>query len=172
MISARKDARMRVTITMFAVMALGCGTKEHPTESSGTATPTERGSALGKEAKESKESKERAEGSKEITPTEDHDESKEHTKEAAEHSEARRVELKNDEAAKQAGFEFVKAIDRPEGAGIVVTASIAFDATKRAVINARAPGIVRAIKRDVGSKVDIGTALAGVDLTVAVGVLP
>lgn len=153
---------MRVTITMFAVMALGCGTKD-PKESSPTATPTERGSALGKEAKESKESKERAEGSKEITPTEDHDESKEHTKEAAEHSEARRVELKNDEAAKQAGFEFVKAIDRPEGAGIVVTASIAFDATKRAVINARAPGIVRAIKRDVGSKVDVGTALAVIE---------
>lgn len=150
---------MRIAITMLAVMALGCGTKEHAKESSDQNKPT------GKETKEAKEGKEAAEGPKKDTAIEhgDGDDPKEHSKQLAEHSEATRVELKNDEAAKLAGFEVVKALDRPEGAGIVVTASIAFDATKRAVINARAPGIVRAIKHDVGSKVDSGTALAVIE---------
>lgn len=150
---------MRIAITMFAVMALGCGTKEHAKESSDQATPTE------KDGKEAKEAKEAAEGPKKDKANEhgDGDDPKEQSKDVAEHSEATRVELKNDEAAKLAGFEVVKALDRPEGAGIVVTASIAFDATKRAVINARAPGIVRAIKRDVGSKVEPGTALAVIE---------
>lgn len=74
-----------------------------------------------------------------------------------------RVRLANDEAAKMAGFEIVKATDRPEGAGLVATASIAFDATKRAVVNARAVGIVRKIQVDVGAKVKPGTALAMIE---------
>ena len=74
-----------------------------------------------------------------------------------------RVRLANDEAAKMAGFEIVKATDRPEGAGLVATASIAFDATKRAIVNARAVGIVRKIQVDVGAKVKPGTALAVIE---------
>jgi cobalt-zinc-cadmium efflux system membrane fusion protein len=76
-----------------------------------------------------------------------------------------RVRLKSAEAMKTAGIEVVMAQDRPEGAGLVATATIAFDATKRAAVNARAPGIVRAIKADVGAKVDRGATLALIDST-------
>lgn len=79
--------------------------------------------------------------------------------------EAQRVRLENAEAAQTAGLEIVRAQDRPEGAGLVAIGTIAFDATKRAVVNARAPGIVRAIKADVGVRVDHGTPLAIIDST-------
>jgi cobalt-zinc-cadmium efflux system membrane fusion protein len=92
------------------------------------------------------------------TPTES-----KRTDEAHDDGAPTRIELKSAAVAKIAGFEIVKAIDRPEGAGIVLTASIAFDATKRAIINARVPGIVRAIKCDVGAKVEPGTALAVIE---------
>lgn len=153
---------MRITLAAVAALAFGCGTKEHSKESTAgeKATAAER-----HEGAPAKGTHGAAEGSAEHAPKEhaDGDESKEHATEAAEHAGTTRIELKNDEAAKLAGFEIVKALDRPEGAGIVVTASIAFDATKRAVINARAPGIVRAIKRDVGAKVEPGTVLAVIE---------
>jgi cobalt-zinc-cadmium efflux system membrane fusion protein len=82
--------------------------------------------------------------------------------EAEDHG-APRIRLKNDEAAKMAGFEIVKSADRPEGAGLVVTAAIAFDATKRAVVNARSAGVIRSIAVDVGAKVDRGAALAVIE---------
>jgi cobalt-zinc-cadmium efflux system membrane fusion protein len=132
-----------LTIIVSASLAIGCGTSKD-TESveaaeRARATPTEVADA-----------KERAQGSGQQTDR------------GAENGPAR-VELKSAEVAEIAGLEIVKAIDRPEGAGIVVTASIAFDATKRAVINARVPGIVRAIKRDVGAKVSPGGALAVIE---------
>jgi membrane fusion protein, heavy metal efflux system len=87
------------------------------------------------------------------------------TGEGAETGESQRVRLKSAEVMKTAGIEIVKAQDRPEGAGLVATATIAFDATKRAIVNARAPGIVREVKADVGGKVTRGAALMVIDST-------
>ena len=74
-----------------------------------------------------------------------------------------RVRLKTPKAAELAGIKTVKAVGRPEGAGLVATASIAFDATRDAIVNARAPGIVRSVTADVGAKVDRGAPLAVIE---------
>lgn len=172
---------MRSTSFALAVglLVTSCGSSKQPHadkraegkhEGSG---PKERDEAKERsETNEHDEAKERSEP-KERSETNEHDQAtgehkgggpKEHD-EAAEHDEVKgaRIVLKSDEAAKIAGFEIVKALDRPEGAGFVVTATIAFDATKRATVNARAPGIVRSIKVDVGARIDRGAVLAVIE---------
>ncbi len=136
----------RASIGVLLVVATACGNaKESPAENAP-------GSA-----------------NSEATEGSEHDETKPREKAGpeanSEQGESQRVKLKSAEAAKTAGIEVVKAQDRPEGAGLVVTATISFDATKRAVVNARAPGIVRAVKADVGAKVDKGATLAVIDST-------
>ncbi len=74
-----------------------------------------------------------------------------------------KVRFKTREAANQAGIEVVTAEERPGGARLEATAVIAYDATKRAEVNARASGVVRSLKVDVGAKVKARTPLAMID---------
>ena len=55
---------------------------------------------------------------------------------------------------------------RPGGARLEAVATIAYDATRRAEVNARAPGVVRALKVDVGAKVSRGAPLATIESAV------
>jgi cobalt-zinc-cadmium efflux system membrane fusion protein len=70
------------------------------------------------------------------------------------------VRLKNPEIARLAGIQTVKASEHPSNAVLSATAEIAYDATKYAQINARASGVVRELKVDVGARVETKTALA------------
>lgn len=74
-----------------------------------------------------------------------------------------KVRFKTKEAAAQAGITTVAAEERPGGARLETVATIAYDATRRAEINARAPGVVRSLKVDVGAKVAAGAALAVIE---------
>ena len=74
-----------------------------------------------------------------------------------------KVCLKAKDVAKKAGIETVPALARSEGGGIVATATLAFDATRRALVNARSPGVVRAIHADLGAKVARGAALVAIE---------
>jgi len=74
-----------------------------------------------------------------------------------------KVRFKTREAAGQAGIEVVKAEERPGGARLEAVAVIAYDATRRAEVNARASGVVRSLKVDVGAKVKARTPLAMID---------
>jgi cobalt-zinc-cadmium efflux system membrane fusion protein len=74
-----------------------------------------------------------------------------------------KVRFKTREAATQAGIEVVKAEVRPGGARLEAVAVIAYDATKRAEVNARASGVVRSLKVDVGAKVKVRAPLATID---------
>ncbi|KAB2911538.1 MAG: efflux RND transporter periplasmic adaptor subunit [Kofleriaceae bacterium] len=74
-----------------------------------------------------------------------------------------KVRFKTREAAGLAGIEVAKAEERPGGARLEAVAVIAYDATRRAEVNARASGVVRSLKVDVGAKVKIRTPLATID---------
>jgi len=74
-----------------------------------------------------------------------------------------RLCLKSSEAATLAGVETAAAVPRAEGASFVAPVTIAFDATRRAVVNARAPGVVKALHVDIGARVEKGKTLAVVD---------
>lgn len=71
-----------------------------------------------------------------------------------------KVRFKNQETARLAGIQTVKAEGRQTAGGVVATARIAYDATRLAHINARATGVVRALNVDIGSKVKKKDALA------------
>lgn len=71
-----------------------------------------------------------------------------------------KVRFKTKTAAEQAGITTALAEERPGGARLEVIATIAYDATRRAEINARAPGVVRALKVDVGANVAANAPLA------------
>lgn len=144
--------RIELLAVLVAATALGCGNAKESRDDD----KTRQGSTKTKTPNESKQPRK---------PDDGKDPGEAKTGEGKEHGESQRVRLKNAEAMKTAGIEIVKAQDRPEGAGLVATATIAFDATKRAIVNARAPGIVREIKADVGSKVARGATLAVIDST-------
>jgi cobalt-zinc-cadmium efflux system membrane fusion protein len=74
-----------------------------------------------------------------------------------------RVCFKAKDVASKVGIETFKAVERAEGAGLVATATITFDATKRALVNARSPGVIRSLKVDVGATVAKGAQLAIID---------
>lgn len=74
-----------------------------------------------------------------------------------------KVRFKTKEAAAQAGIVTAKAEERPGGARLEAIATIAYDATRRAEVNARAPGVVRTLKVDIGAKVTAGAALAVIE---------
>jgi cobalt-zinc-cadmium efflux system membrane fusion protein len=74
-----------------------------------------------------------------------------------------KVRFKTKEAADQAGIATVPAEERPDGARFEAVATIAYDATRRAEVNARAPGVVRSLKVDIGAKVASGAALAVIE---------
>jgi cobalt-zinc-cadmium efflux system membrane fusion protein len=151
---------MRITL-LLALAITSCGTrKQEPTRNK--AGPTEKGEKAPQS--ESTKTGDKDETAEKAGSNGAHEAESKGGKEHKEHeAEGTKVHLKSDEAAKMAGFEVVKAQSRPEGAGLVATASITFDATRSAVINARSAGVVRAIKVDVGAKVDRGTALAVIE---------
>ncbi len=74
-----------------------------------------------------------------------------------------KVRFKTAAAAAQAGIATATAEARPGGARLEAIATIAYDATRRAEVNARAPGVIRALKVDVGAQVTAGAALAVID---------
>ena len=74
-----------------------------------------------------------------------------------------KVRFRTRAAATQAGIETVAAVARAGGARLETVAVIVYDATRRAEINARAPGLVRSLRVDVGAEVDAGAALATIE---------
>jgi cobalt-zinc-cadmium efflux system membrane fusion protein len=74
-----------------------------------------------------------------------------------------KIRFKTKEAAEQAGIATAPAEERPGGARLEAIATIAYDATRRAEVNARAPGVVRSLKVDLGAKVAPGAALAVIE---------
>ncbi|MBK9264987.1 MAG: efflux RND transporter periplasmic adaptor subunit [Polyangiaceae bacterium] len=79
-----------------------------------------------------------------------------------------KVRLKTDETARLAGIETINAEARPNTGGAVAVARLVYDATRLAHINARAPGIVRSLKVDIGSQVKKKDTLAVIE-SAAVG---
>jgi len=74
-----------------------------------------------------------------------------------------KIRFKTKEAAQQAGIATMTAEQRPGGARLEANATIQYDATRRAEINARAPGVVRALKVDIGAKVAANAPLAVIE---------
>lgn len=74
-----------------------------------------------------------------------------------------KVRFKTKDAAAQAGIATASAEERPGGARLEAIATIAYDATRRAEVNARAPGVVRALKVDLGAKVAVGAPLVVIE---------
>ncbi len=64
-----------------------------------------------------------------------------------------KVRFKTKETARLVGIQTVKTEARQNTGGVVATARIVYDATRLAHINARAPGIVRTLKVDIGAQV-------------------
>ncbi len=71
-----------------------------------------------------------------------------------------RVRLKIADVARLAGIETVKAIEWTGQPELETTATIVYDATRTALVNAFARGIVRTLHVDVGSRVDAESPLA------------
>ena len=74
-----------------------------------------------------------------------------------------KIKFKKKDTAKLAGIETVKAVVRPGGGGVPTLARIVYDATKVARLNARSPGVVQALKVDVGATVKKGDPLVVID---------
>jgi cobalt-zinc-cadmium efflux system membrane fusion protein len=74
-----------------------------------------------------------------------------------------KVRFKKKDTGAWAGILTAKATERPNSGGVLATARIAYDGTKVAEVNARSPGVLRALKVDVGAKVKKGAALAVID---------
>ena len=71
-----------------------------------------------------------------------------------------KVRFKTKDTAKLAGIKTAPAEARPGGARLSTVVTIAYDATRRAEVNARSPGVVRSLRADLGSKVAAGAPLA------------
>jgi cobalt-zinc-cadmium efflux system membrane fusion protein len=78
-------------------------------------------------------------------------------------SDGTKVRFKTKETARLAGIQVAKATARTSLSHIGVTAKIIYDTTKVAAINARSPGVVRAIRVDIGAKVRAGSPLATIE---------
>ena len=78
-------------------------------------------------------------------------------------SDGMKVKLRTGDTARLAGITTARAVARQGGGGIPVIATIVYDATRVAEINARSAGVVRALKVDVGSQVKAGGPLAIID---------
>ncbi len=74
-----------------------------------------------------------------------------------------KVRLKSKETARLADIRTEKAVARTGNDGVVVTAKITYDATKLADVNARAAGVVRELKAEVGASVKRGATLAVIE---------
>lgn len=67
------------------------------------------------------------------------------------------------ETEKRAGIQTVRASASIGSSQVPVTARVVYDATKQARLNARAPGVVRDLRVDIGSQVKKGDALVSID---------
>lgn len=74
-----------------------------------------------------------------------------------------KIRFKRPDTAASAGLEWVKVSELTRSAGVTAPARLSYDGTRLAQINARAPGVVRSLKVDVGSKVEKGSALLVID---------
>jgi cobalt-zinc-cadmium efflux system membrane fusion protein len=83
-------------------------------------------------------------------------------------AEGTRIRFKTLQTAREAGLEIVSAAEGPAGGGVEATATIVADASRVARVNARAPGVVQAIRTDLGSRVSRGSPLADIE-SAAVG---
>jgi cobalt-zinc-cadmium efflux system membrane fusion protein len=69
------------------------------------------------------------------------------------------VKLKTKEVAKQSGFETAKALPGGQAGTVIATATIVADNSKSALVNVRAPGVVRQYQVELGTWVDKGDPL-------------
>jgi cobalt-zinc-cadmium efflux system membrane fusion protein len=74
-----------------------------------------------------------------------------------------RIRFKRADTARSAGLAWVKVSEQQITTGVLAPARLAYDATRLAQINARAPGVVRSLKVDVGASVKQGQALIVID---------
>jgi cobalt-zinc-cadmium efflux system membrane fusion protein len=74
-----------------------------------------------------------------------------------------KVRLKTKETAQLAGLKVVRVADQTGPAHLSVTAKIVYDGTRVAEVNARAAGVVRAVRADVGATVAAGAPLATIE---------
>ncbi len=79
------------------------------------------------------------------------------------------VRFKSPETARRAGLVIMKAEARADEGGLEARATIAWDATRVALVSARAPGVVAELRVDVGATVRRGQALAVLDSAVVGG---
>lgn len=70
------------------------------------------------------------------------------------------VRLGTKETARLAGLRFAKAIEQATRRELEVTARVVYDAARVAQVNPRMPGVVRAVRADVGAQLRAGDALA------------
>lgn len=71
-----------------------------------------------------------------------------------------KVRFATRDTARLAGIEVAEVAQRTSLVHVSATARLAYDATKVAEVNARAPGVVRSLLVDIGTKVEAGTTLA------------
>ncbi|MES2639613.1 MAG: efflux RND transporter periplasmic adaptor subunit [Myxococcota bacterium] len=74
-----------------------------------------------------------------------------------------KVRFKSPEVAQRAGLGVAEAEARADEGGFVALATIAWEATRVALVSARAPGVVAELRVDVGSTVRRGQVLAALD---------
>jgi len=74
-----------------------------------------------------------------------------------------KIRFKTKDTARLAGIETVPAREQAEQAAVDATATIVFDATRVATVNARAAGVVRALSADVGTTVAAAAPLAVIE---------
>ena len=74
-----------------------------------------------------------------------------------------RIHFKTHDTARAAGLETVVALEQPGAVDVTAVARLVYDATRVAQVNARAPGVVRALHADIGTRVRRGTPLAQIE---------
>lgn len=74
-----------------------------------------------------------------------------------------KIRFKRADTAQSAGLEWVKVSEEQRSAGVTAPVRLTYDATRLAQINARAPGVVRNLKVDIGSVVKKGEPLVVID---------
>lgn len=67
------------------------------------------------------------------------------------------------ETARLAGLRFAAVVSRPASRDVSATARVVYDAARVAQLNPRMPGVIRAIRADVGATVRAGAALATIE---------
>jgi len=73
------------------------------------------------------------------------------------------IRFKTLQTAREAGLEVASAVHGADSGGVEATATIVADASKMALVNASAAGVVRAIRADLGSRVSRGSPLAVIE---------